>query len=107
MNSGPGGEWFATTPTFWARLPPVVAWTLWYADGRSVSSAVTAWPAAPAEGVQVLMVHHPDGQRTIVTGRDAYTLPNAPHPKYGQLIDLDRFHAIQARAMADPWRVTP
>lgn len=106
MNSGPDGTWFATTPTWWARLPmPVIGWKLWYADGSTVDSTQQTWAAAPAEGVQVLMVYHPRGYRTVVRGRDEYTHPMGHGgSKFGLEIGADAYHAILARAMADPWR---
>lgn len=104
-NSGHGGTWFETTPDFWRQIPlPVIAWKVFYADGLTVDSTCSSWEEAPSEGVQVVMVYHPNGFRTVVRGRDAYTLPSASARKFGLEIPLDDYRAILARAMADPWR---
>lgn len=111
MNSGPNGEWLATTPEYWARCElPVIGWQLWYAsklwyEGNwCVTSADCEWHDAPSNGVQVMMVYHPGGRRTIVTGKDEYTHPTEAGSKLGVMIAVDRFNAIRERAMADEWR---
>lgn len=104
--SGPNGTWFATTPEFWASMRlPLVGWKLWYADGLVLDSTHVRWAAAPAEGVEVLMAYHPDGYRTIVTGRDEYTWPGERESKLGLEIAPEAFTAIQRAAMADDWRL--
>lgn len=102
--SGRDGTWFATTPAFWSLIPPIIAWQLWYTDSSVVSSDDCAWDRAPREGVQVLMVHHRGGQRTIINGRDEYSLPGEAAVKYGLMLDRATFEAIQTRAMRDSWR---
>jgi hypothetical protein len=103
--SGPNGTWFATTPEFWGRIEmPIIGWQLWYADGSWFCSGSTRWMDAPEHGVQVLMVHHPNGYRTIVVGRDEYTLPGEFWSKFGLMIDEYEFNEIVALAMADRWR---
>jgi hypothetical protein len=87
-NSGANGTWFETDAAFWARVPlPIVAWKLWYADTSSFDSRQGEWAHAPQTGVQALMVYHPNGFRTVVRGRDAYTLPTDDRRKLGLEID--------------------
>jgi hypothetical protein len=106
VNSGPHGAWFATTPDFWAQVRlPIVGWKLWYADGLTVTSQDVPWADAPRQGVEVLMVYHPNGYRTIVKGRDEYTFPGEAESKLGLEIDRGVFEAMQRAAMADSWRL--
>ena len=104
-GSGPDGSWFATDAGFWSRVrAPIIGWKLWYADGFAWCSAECSWEEAPRTGVQVLMIFHPGGLRTIVNGRDEYTLPGETASKLGLLIERERFERMQAEAMVDEWR---
>lgn len=104
-NSGKHGEWFATTPEFWAQIPlPIIGWKVWYAD-HVVACTEQSWSDAPRAGVQVLMIYHPEGRRTVVCGRDEYTLPGETVSKLGLEIEIETYHAILKSAMADVWRV--
>lgn len=108
VNSGPNGEWFQTTPEFWERIKlPIIAWKIWISDGEfilSYDSSTCNWDDAPVYNLQVLMVYHPQGRRTIIKGRDEYRLPGEKKSKFGLMIDLDFFHKIQERAILDSWR---
>ena len=104
-GSGPNGAWFATDDAFWARVTqPIVAWKIWYAHGSQRDSTTCTWANAPKVGVQVLMVYHPGGRRTIVKGRDEYTLPGESESKLGLMIDREEFEQMQLDAIADSWR---
>lgn len=104
-GSGPNGAWFATDAAFWARVrAPIIGFKLWYADGLTWCSADCPWVDAPREGVEVLMVYHPNGRRTIVKGRDEYTLPGESTSKLGLMIDRERFERMQWGALIDEWR---
>jgi hypothetical protein len=50
------------------------------------------------------MVYHPNGRRTIVKGRDEYTLPGESTSKLGLMIDRERFERMQWGALIDEWR---
>jgi hypothetical protein len=112
-NSGPNGEWLATTPEYWAQfIEPIIAFQLWYADGSCVRGGpdrddlARAWANAPSEGVQVLMVHHDAlDRRSIVVAKDEYTYPGLEGSKLGLEIDLTIYRQIKNLAMEDEWRV--
>jgi hypothetical protein len=107
-NSGINGEWFATTPEYWARViaasGPIIGWQLWYEDGLWCASDLTPWHGAPRRGVQVLVTHHPGGLRNLTTGRDEYTLPGESKSKLGLEIYELSFNEIVADALRDTWR---
>jgi hypothetical protein len=111
-GSGPNGEWLATDAAFWARVTqPIVGWKLWFAGGSTAHAAhrqpwqwAPLWERTSRDGVQVLMVYHPGGYRTIVKGRDEYTLPGVSTSKLGLMLDFDRYDEIRRAAVADTWR---
>lgn len=107
-NSGPNGEWWSTTPEFWARVAhPIVAFQIWYAGGSRFCGLPGDWSRAPRDGVEVLVVYHPEDapmERVIVAGRDEYTLPGQPGSKLGLLIADEAFYSLYASALADEWR---
>jgi hypothetical protein len=104
-GSGPGGEWLRTDEDFWKRVRlPIIGWRLWYADGSTTCSAECSWQDAPREGVQVLVVHHPENRRTIVKGRDEYVLPGETSSKLGLMIEREQFERMQGEAQTDPRR---
>lgn len=105
-NSGPNGEWLATTPEFWAGIErPVIAFQIWYADGSFVIGySPFDWDCFACTDVQVVMLHHPEGARHIIAGKDEYTFPGAATSKLGLEIELAVFNTIQANAVSDEWR---
>lgn len=84
-------------------------WEIWYADGSVVSGDTEAeWNAAPADGVQVVVIRESYGaphlspwsdvwDRKPMTGVDEYSI-NGWSVKYGSLIDEAEYHAIWRRA---------
>lgn len=111
MNSGADGAWRSMTPDDWSKTTqPCVAFQIWYSDGSCVTGGPDpthlqkTWLNSRHTGVQVLMVHHLDGYRTIFVARDEYTWPGLVPSKLGEAIDLQEYRRIRALAMSDEWR---
>lgn len=85
-------------------------WRVYYADGSYVQgSSAQEWLAAPASGVQVVVLYKPtdyrgwrgtNGDRQLWTGEDWFD-PFDWGPKGGLLISDTDYFAIWERAVAD------
>lgn len=79
-------------------IEPIESYRIWYSDG----SYSDDWDAAPDEDVQIVMLYHADGYRTIIQGEDVYTDPTdqSGHIKTGRWMPDDEYEALVRRVLA-------
>lgn len=76
---------------------PVEAYKIWYSDG----SWSTDWETSPDEDVQIVMLYHPDGYRTIQHGLDEYIDPTGQcsRVKLGKWMLDDKYDSLIKTAL--------
>lgn len=85
---------------------PILAWKVWYDEGRVYRSTTHAWADLPDVGVQVVCYYHGDDYRTLVQGEDEYRINDTGGPvKYGRWVDDAAYLALCDEALSDPERL--
>lgn len=79
---------------------PVTGWELVYADDSRYSHLSGPWRLAPDQ-VQVLVLRHADGYRTLTYGEDVYRLAGEKATKVGVWMDDAAFHALVDRVIKE------
>lgn len=72
---------------------PITGWALVYADGSRYSNTSGQWRSAPDE-VQVLVLYHSGGYRTLTYGEDVYSLLGQKATKLGAWMDTTDYYAL-------------
>lgn len=99
-GSGMDGLWLSNERSVYTE--PTDGWGLWYKDGSRITSWDSDWASAPGDGIQVLVVVHPNGRKTITHGNDEYFLPGGDIGKLGAWTDNATYQRCVAEARQ--WR---
>ena len=108
VNSGHGGIWFKNDPE--DIHYEIIGWCVWYSKDDNTATVIRSdeglWRNLPREGVQAVVLQHPGGVRTMITGRDEYCFPGEEHTLLGLMIEEEQHDAIYDLAKKDSWRAS-
>jgi len=98
-NSGPNDTFLSEDISLELQLP-VIGFEV-HTSTRIETSA--HWEDIKADDIQVVVIHHPNGFRTLANGLDEYNF-EGNNPRPGLMLDDERYEAIYQAALTSDWR---